>query len=241
MSTVLVVEDSHSQRECISHQLTWSGLNVIQASDGLEALEKIQTNYPDLVLLDIVMPRIDGYEVCRLLKANPETRNIPIVFLTGKRQQLALDWGIKHAEAFVGKPWQPRELLSTIKRLIQDAKNWGESTSADAWTEYGVLNLNLIKLYECRADVWTRSGLQITKFYNSAIAAFEKALEIDPNYTEATQYRDILQNDWTVLLEKLEQIRPCQVCKYYYGKDGINCAVYPFGRTEEFCRDWEFN
>ena len=61
MSTVLVVEDSRSQRECISNQLIWSGLNVIQASDGVEALEQIHANSPDLVLLDIIMPRMDGY------------------------------------------------------------------------------------------------------------------------------------------------------------------------------------
>ncbi len=90
MSTVLVVEDSRSQRECISYQLRCSGLNVIQASDGVEALDKIEKICPDLVLLDIVMPRMDGYGVCRLIKANPETRNIPVVFLTGKGQQLAL-------------------------------------------------------------------------------------------------------------------------------------------------------
>ncbi|HEY9652147.1 MAG TPA: response regulator, partial [Coleofasciculaceae cyanobacterium] len=89
MSTVLVVEDARSQRECVSQQLMWSGLNVIQASDGVEALERIQHNCPDLVLLDIVMPRMDGYSVCRLLKANPQTRNIPVVFLTGMGQKSA--------------------------------------------------------------------------------------------------------------------------------------------------------
>jgi CheY-like chemotaxis protein len=117
MSTVLVVEDSRSQRECISHQLRCSGLNVIQASDGLEALDKVERNYPDLVLLDIVMPRLDGWGVCRLIKANPKTQNIPVVFLTGKGQQLALfSRAIDRAEAYVSKPWQPRELLETIKK-----------------------------------------------------------------------------------------------------------------------------
>ncbi len=240
MSTVLVVEDSRSQRECISHQLAWSGLNVIQASDGVEALEKIQKNSPDLVLLDVVMPRIDGYNVCRLLKANPETRNIPVVFLTVKVQQLALYGGIKLAEAYIGKPWQARELIGTVKRVLVDAKNWADAASADAWTEYGVLNLNLIKLYECRADAWTKYGLQITRFYEDALAAFEQALQINPNRSDATKYRATLEKDWAVLLQKLEQTKPCHVCRYYYGKDGINCAVYPFGPPEELCRDWDF-
>lgn len=240
MSTVLVVEDSHSQLECISRQLAWSGLKVIQARDGLEALEKIQRNSFDLVLLDIVMPGIDGYNVCRLLKANPETRNIPVVFLTVKVKQLALSGGIKLAEAFIGKPWQPKELLGTIKMVLQEAKSLRDSTSANAWTEYGILNLNLIKLYQCRADVWTKYGLQITRFYDCALAAFEQALKIDPSHSDATGYRDTLQREWAILQEKLEQTKPCQVCAYYYGKDGINCALHPYGPGDKLCRDWDF-
>ncbi len=240
MSTVLVVEDSRSQRECISNQLMWKGLNVIQASDGIEALEQIQANCPDLVLLDLVMPRMDGYRVCDLIKANPQTRNIPVVFLTGKGRRFDFYWGIKHADAYVGKPWQPRELLDTIKRVLLDAKSMGDSGSADAWAEYGVLILNIKKLYECRADAWTKYGGQIIKFYESALAAFEQALAIDPNHSIALQYRDNLQKNWDTLLEKLEQTKPCNVCRYYYGKDGLICAVHPSGRPEELCRDWEF-
>ncbi|MBD2179782.1 response regulator [Planktothrix sp. FACHB-1355] len=240
MSTVLVVEDSRSQRECISHQLAWWGLNVIQASDGVEALEKIQQNSPDLVLLDVVMPRIDGYNVCRLLKANPETRNIPVVFLTVKVQQLALYGAIELAEAYISKPWQPRELIGTVKRVLLDTQSWAENVSADAWTEYGILNLNLIKLYECRADAWTKYGLQITRFYEDALAAFGQALQIDIHHSKATQYKATLEKDWAILRQKLEETKPCQVCQYYYGKDGINCAVYPCGRPEELCRDWDY-
>lgn len=241
MSTVLVVEDSYSQRECISHQLRWSGLNAIEASDGVEALEQIQRNSPDLVLLDIVMPRIDGYHVCHLLKTNPDTKNIPVVFLTCKPPHLALEWGIKYAEAYIGKPWHPKELLATIKRVLENAKNFSHQSTSDAWTEYGILNLNLIKLYECRADVWTKYGLQVTKFYEYALAAFEQALIVDPHHYQAAKYRNNLQKQWATLLEKLAQTKACQVCKYYHGRDGINCALYPFGPKQEHCRDWEFN
>jgi len=240
MTRVLIVEDSHSQRECISHHLRWSGMEVIQAGDGMEALEKIQHRYPDLVLLDVMMPRIDGYDVCRLLKANPETRNIPIIFLTSKRKQFPFDWGIQNAEAYIGKPWQPKELLATIKTVLQAHRDWRDSNSADAWTEYGLLNLNLIKLSECRADVWTKYGLQITKFYQSALNAFEQALKIDPHHSDANHYRETLQKQWAILQSKLEQTKPCHVCRYYYGKDRITCAVHPFGPAEELCRDWDF-
>ena len=239
MSTVLVVEDSRSQRECISYQLMWKGLNVIQACDGVEALEQIQANCPDVVLLDLVMPRIDGYNLCRLLKANPQTRNIPVVFLTGKGR-FDLYWGIKHAEAYIGKPWQPRELLDTINRVLLDAENLPDSRSADAWTEYAILILNMMSLYECRADAWTKYGRQIIKFYQTALAAFEQALAIEPNHSLAFQYRTHVQRKWDILLEKLEHAQPCNVCQYYYGKDGLICAVHPSGRPEQLCRDWEF-
>ena len=242
MSTVLVVEDSRSQRECISHQLRCSGLNVIQASDGVEALDKIEKIYPDLVLLDIVMPRMDGYGVCRLIKANPETRNIPVVFLTGKGQQLGLlSRAIDRAEAYVSKPWQPRELLATIKKVLLNANIEFDRASADAWTEYGILNLSTVELYQSRADAWTKYSAQIIKLYDASLAAFEQALAIEPSHSNANKYRNRVQTIRAILMKKLQQTKPCKVCYYYYGKDGINCAVHPAGRPQELGRDWNFN
>ncbi|NJK77247.1 MAG: response regulator [Richelia sp. CSU_2_1] len=242
MSTVLVVEDSRSQRECISHQLKCSGLNVIQASDGVEALDKIERNLPDLVLLDIVMPRLDGCGVCRLIKANPETRNIPVVFLTGKKQQLALfSRTLDRAEAYVSKPWQPRELLATIKKVLLNANIKFDRASADAWTEYGILNLSTIELYQSSADAWTKYSTQIVKLYDASLAAFDRALAIQPSHVNANKYRNKVQKIRGILMKKIEQSQPCKVCNYYYGKDGINCAVHPGGRPQEICRDWEFN
>ena len=240
MSTVLVVEDSRSQRECISNQLTWSGLNVIQACDGVEALEQIQAKCPDLVLLDIIMPRMDGYGVCRLLKANPETQNIPVIFLTGKGQHFAPYWSIKHAEAYVAKPWQPRELLDTIKRVLLDAKTLQKIVSAEAWTEYGISILKMIELYECRADYWTKYSVQIIRLYDYAVAAFKQALDIDANQSLARHYQTNVQRKWDRMLEKLEQTKPCNVCRYYYGRDGLICAVHPAGPIEKLCHDWDF-
>ncbi len=78
MSTVLVVEDSVTQREMISDLLRGSGLSVTEASDGVEALEQIHGRQPDLVVLDIVMPRMNGYEVCRRLKADPKPKTYPL-------------------------------------------------------------------------------------------------------------------------------------------------------------------
>jgi twitching motility two-component system response regulator PilH len=242
MSTVLVVEDSRSQRECISHQLSCSGLNIMQASDGVEALAQIEKKYPDLILLDIVMPRLDGYGVCSLIKAHPETRNIPVVFLTGKGQRLDLfARSMDSAEAYVSKPWLPRELLATIKKVLLHANIKFDRASADAWTEYGILNLSTIELYQSRADAWTNYSGQIIKLYDSSLAAFEQALAIEPSHSTANKYRPKVQTIRTILMKKLEQTRPCKICYYYHGKDGINCALHPACRPQEVCRDWKFN
>ncbi|MBE9095246.1 PleD family two-component system response regulator [Tychonema sp. LEGE 07203] len=234
MSTVLVVEDSRSQQECISHQLRCSGLNVIQASDGVEALDRVERNYPDLVLLDIVMPR--------LIKANPETRNIPVIFLTGKGQQLALfSRAIDRAEACVSKPWQPRELVATIKKVLLNARIEFDRASADAWTEYGILNLSAIELYQSRTDARTKYPAQIIKFYESSLAAFEQALAMEPSHSNANKYRNRVQTIRGILIKKLEKTQHCKVCDYYCGKDGINCAVHPAFPPQQQCRDWKFN
>lgn len=121
MRTVLVVEDSVTQREMITDLLKGSGLNVTVAEDGVEALEKIQGSCPDLVVLDIVMPRMNGYEVCRRLKADPITQNVPIVMCSSKGEEFDRYWGMKQgADAYIAKPFQPTELVGTVKQLLRN-------------------------------------------------------------------------------------------------------------------------
>jgi twitching motility two-component system response regulator PilH len=120
MTTVLVVEDSVTQREMITDLLKGSGLNVTIAGDGVEALEKIQGNRPDLVVLDIVMPKMNGYEVCRRLKADPKTQGVPVVMCSSKGEEFDRYWGMKQgADAYIAKPFQPTELVGTVKQLLR--------------------------------------------------------------------------------------------------------------------------
>lgn len=120
MSKVLVVEDSATQRELISDLLKGSGLDVTIATDGVEALEKVETLRPDVVVLDIVMPRMNGYEVCRQLKSNPRTQRVPVVMCSSKGEEFDRYWGMKQgADAYIVKPFQPRELVSTVKHLLR--------------------------------------------------------------------------------------------------------------------------
>jgi twitching motility two-component system response regulator PilH len=120
MSTVLVVEDSVPQREMITDLLKGSGLDVTVASDGMEALERIQGKVPDVVVLDIVMPRMNGYEFCRKLKADPATQNVPVVMCSSKGEEFDRYWGMKQgADAYIAKPFQPMELIGTVKQLLR--------------------------------------------------------------------------------------------------------------------------
>ena len=122
MSTVLVVEDSVTQREMIEDLLKGSGLNVNTASDGVEALEKMQGNCPDIVVMDIVMPRMNGYELCRRIKTDPKTERIPVVMCSSKGEEFDRYWGMKQgADAYIAKPFQPQELVGTVRQLLRKA------------------------------------------------------------------------------------------------------------------------
>ena len=121
MSTVLVVEDSVAQREMIIDLLKGNGLQVTVASDGVEALAHIQGDLPDLVVLDIVMPRMNGYEVCRRIKSDPATQNLPVVLCSSKGEEFDRYWGMKQgADAYIAKPFQPTELVGTVKQLLRN-------------------------------------------------------------------------------------------------------------------------
>jgi twitching motility two-component system response regulator PilH len=120
MSTVLVVEDSLTQRELISNLLKNSGLTVIFAGDGVEALEQVESSCPDLVVLDIILPRMNGYEVCRRLKSDEKTQNLAVVMCSNKAERFDLYWGIKQgADAYISKPFQPQELVGTVRYLLR--------------------------------------------------------------------------------------------------------------------------
>ncbi|MCL1492191.1 response regulator [Pseudanabaena galeata UHCC 0370] len=122
MSTVLVVEDSVTQREMIEDLLKGSGLTVKTAGDGVEALEQMQGNCPDIVVMDIVMPRMNGYELCRRIKTDPKTERVPVVMCSSKGEEFDRYWGMKQgADAYIAKPFQPQELVGTVKQLLRKA------------------------------------------------------------------------------------------------------------------------
>jgi twitching motility two-component system response regulator PilH len=120
MVKVLIVDDSMTQRQLMSSVLEQIGLTVLIATDGVEAWEQIQQVQPDIVVLDIIMPRMNGYEVCRKIKTDPAMHNLPVVLCSSKTEEFDRYWGMKQgADAYLAKPFQPKELLSTIQKLLQ--------------------------------------------------------------------------------------------------------------------------
>lgn len=118
---VLVVDDYAENVELLKELLTASGYEVTTAYDGEEALKKVDRRKPDLILLDIMMPKMDGYQVCEALRSKEETKEIPIIFVTAKTE--VKDW--THAifnvgvNSYITKPINPKKLLDKVKSVLK--------------------------------------------------------------------------------------------------------------------------
>ena len=120
INLALVVDDDPTQQLIISKLLKKIGLNVIVASDGVEALEQVQNRCPALVILDIIMPRMNGYEVCRRLKEDNKTHKPTVVMYSGQEKEFNFSRGSKpYADAYVSKLCRPQELINVVKQLLQ--------------------------------------------------------------------------------------------------------------------------
>ncbi len=119
LSTILIVEDSPSELELMSHYLKESGYTVIKATGAREALQKAASEKPDIVVTDVVMPGMSGFELCRALKRNPNTEKVPIVVCSSKNQEIDRLWAMRQgADAYITKPYTRDELLLAIKSLF---------------------------------------------------------------------------------------------------------------------------
>ncbi len=118
--TILVVDDEPDIVEIIQYNLEKSGFDVIVASDGPAALEKARADTPDLIVLDLMLPGLEGTEVCRLLKGDERTRSIPILMLTAKSEEIDRIIGLElGADDYVVKPFSPREIALRIRNILR--------------------------------------------------------------------------------------------------------------------------
>jgi len=117
--TILVVEDSPTELLVVTNLLQDGGYYFTVATDGEEAIQKATQQKPDLMLLDILLPKKNGFQVCRTLKSSPETKGIKIIVLSGKNQESDKYWGMKQgADLYLTKPVKKDELLSAISRML---------------------------------------------------------------------------------------------------------------------------
>ena len=120
MNTVLVVEDGLTDMEVLCRYLQQAGFSVISAKSSEEAQEKLNSNKPDLIFLDVILPGKSGYEMCRELKSNPKTSSIPVVFCSTKDSDVDKMWGnMLGADAYLSKPINQEQLTVTLKQLIK--------------------------------------------------------------------------------------------------------------------------
>ena len=116
---ILVVEDEESLLKLESILLTSKGYSVTGVMDGKAALEEIKKNRPDLVLLDVMLPEMDGFEVCRRIKEESETAGIPVVMLTAKKSNQDIERGLQvGADAYITKPFKSTRVIDVIQGLI---------------------------------------------------------------------------------------------------------------------------
>jgi two-component system, chemotaxis family, response regulator PixH len=120
MGTALVVDDSLTEQKIITSCLEKEGINVLIASSGEEALEKVKKTRPDVIVLDVVLPGRSGFEICRELKAEASTSTIPIIICSTKGSEMDKFWGMKQgADAYIPKPIDQSEFVRTVKQLIK--------------------------------------------------------------------------------------------------------------------------
>ena len=112
-----MVDDSPTELKAMSAALQGKGYNMVTAADGDEALQMAGKLQPDVILLDIVLPKKNGYQVCRQLKSAPETKNIKVVLVSSKNQTADRFWGLKQgADEYLVKPFKPEELAPLVGR-----------------------------------------------------------------------------------------------------------------------------
>jgi DNA-binding response OmpR family regulator len=123
MAKILIAEDERDIRDLITFTLSFAGHQVTAASNGEEAVQKALQIIPDLILMDVRMPRMTGYEACKRMKEEDSIKNIPVAFLSAKGQETEVQTGLQAgAVEYILKPFSPDELTERVKKLLAQAK-----------------------------------------------------------------------------------------------------------------------
>jgi DNA-binding response OmpR family regulator len=116
---VLIIEDDPATSRLVDYSLRHQGYEVVTAANGLEGIRKAQTEAPDLVILDVMLPGINGYEICRRLRSNPATAKVSILMFSAKAQETDKNTGEKAgADDYLTKPAAPAQIVETVERML---------------------------------------------------------------------------------------------------------------------------
>lgn len=138
--TIFIVEDEQSIRELLKFNLQKEGYTVSEAENGLIAVNLITAQMPDLILLDLMLPGMDGLEICRHLKAQRKTAGIPVIMLTAKAEEIDKIIGLElGADDYITKPFSPRELVARVKAVLRRSQ---KEASPDGELTLGKLKIN---------------------------------------------------------------------------------------------------
>ena len=117
---ILIIEDDHDIVEMIEYNLSSAGYDVKSASDGQAGLKSVKRDRPDLIILDIMLPGLDGFEICQMLRSDGDTAQIPIIILSAKSQETDKVVGLElGADDYMTKPFSPRELVARVKAILR--------------------------------------------------------------------------------------------------------------------------
>ena len=141
MQTILIADDEQDILEIISHNLQKEGYIVHTVNNGRDAVEKAKQVLPDLVILDVMMPILDGMAACREIKADPATKDISVIFLTARNEEFAEITGFEAgADDYISKPIRPRVLISRIKANLR--RSVGNKLSDQEIKDFGYLSID---------------------------------------------------------------------------------------------------
>jgi two-component system alkaline phosphatase synthesis response regulator PhoP len=141
---ILIVEDEQDILQLVKHYLEKEGFRPIPAVNGLEALKKVKEEKPDLVVLDLMLPELDGLEICKRLRSVPETAMLPILMLTAKAEESDTIVGLElGADDYVTKPFSPKALVARVKALLRRVERMPD-VGPDIY-RYGTLTMNLAR------------------------------------------------------------------------------------------------
>ena len=140
MESVLIIDDEADIRDILAYNLKKEGFTVYSASNGKDGIEIARSNQPDIVILDVMMPEMDGIEVCDILRHDPATKHIRICFLTARSEDYSQIAGLDAgADDYVAKPIKPRVLISRLKALLRRNSSFEEESTV---TDEGTLHID---------------------------------------------------------------------------------------------------